>query len=179
MVRVSLVAASIVLAAACGSGSGEGGASDGQGKGGSASVVLDGARYEVRDVGLVLDVGEGEDSWYRLDGEPVAHPDEDCVPGLSGGLGLYGSLPASVRQPVDLVGKRLPVEFSGDGDDANFCFVGMAGLAGAEDASVTITSVTGQTVEFSMTGTFKIYDENGEGPVRTATATGTATVRTD
>jgi hypothetical protein len=28
-----------------------------------------------------------------------------------------------------------------------------------------------------MTGTFKIYDENGEGPVKTATASGTAVVR--
>lgn len=147
------------------------------GEGGQARVVLDGATYEVR--GVAMTIALGEDAWFHIDGDPVAHASEDCVPGLSGGLGLYGDLPSSVRDPAELVGKRLRVDFSGDGDDANFCFVGMRGLAGAEEAWVTIDAIEGDRVTFSMTGTFKIYDENGEGPVRTATASGTAVIRVE
>ena len=50
----------------------------------------------------------------------------------------------------------------------------MGGLAGAEDAWVTIDSVSGNRVRFSMSGTFRVYDENGDGPVKTASASGTA-----
>jgi len=145
--------------------------------GGQARVVVDAASYDVRSVEMTITLGE--DPWFRIDGDPVVHADEDCVPGLSGGLGLYGDLPASVHGPADLAGKRLRVDFSGDGDDANFCFVGMGGLAGAEEAWVSIDSVDGDRATFSMTGTFKIYDENGEGPVKTATATGTAVIHSD
>lgn len=143
--------------------------------GGDARVTLDGRSYEIRDVSLMLETGE--EGWYRIDGEPASHPDQDCVPGLGGGLGLYGDLPASVRRIEDLAGKRLRVDFSGDGDDANFCFVGMGGLAGAEEAWVTIGPVTGDRVSFSMEGTFRIYDENGDGPTKTARASGTAVLR--
>jgi hypothetical protein len=144
------------------------------GKAGSASVSLNGSTYLVHDVQLVMETGE--DAWFRIDGEPVANGDKDCMPGLGGGLALYGDLPSSVTKPIDLVGKRLRVDFSGDGDDANFCFVGMGGLAGAEDAWVTIDSVSGNRVTFSMTGSFKVYDENGDGPIATASAKGTAVV---
>ena len=143
--------------------------------GGTARVSLGAADYDVRDVSILIE--PGEDAWFRIDGEPVASPHEDCVPGLGGGLGLYGDLPASVQTAADLAGKRLKVDFSGDGDDANFCFVGMNGLAGAEEAWITIDSVSGDRVTFSMSGTFKIYDENGDGPVREARAFGTAIVR--
>ena len=71
------------------------------------------------------------------------------------------------------------MEFSGDGDDANFCFVGMGGLAGAEDAWVTIDAVDGDSVSFTVDGTFKIYDATGEGPSTRATAAGSAIVRRD
>jgi hypothetical protein len=160
-----LVTALLVLAGCAGQGGSGGGA-------GRAHLLLDGASYGVRDVALTLETGE--EPWFRLDGEPVEHAEEDCVPGLSGGLGLYGDLPSSVREAADLVGQRMKVDFSGDGDDANFCFVGMGGLAGAEDAWVTIESVDGEQIRFTMTGTFKIYDENGAGPVKTASASGTA-----
>ncbi|HKQ61265.1 MAG TPA: hypothetical protein VJS92_08225 [Candidatus Polarisedimenticolaceae bacterium] len=145
--------------------------------GGTASISVNDATYEVADVGMTIDAGE--EPWFRIDGQPVEHPEEDCVPGLSGGLGLYGELPPSVRQASDLAGKRLRVQFSGDGDDANFCFVGMGGLAGAEEAWITIDSVSGARVRFSMSGTFKVYDENGEGPIVTATASGTALLRAE
>jgi hypothetical protein len=145
--------------------------------GGTARVALDGATYDVRDVALSMETGEG--AWFRIDGEPAKGADEDCAPGLSQGLGLYGDLPASVKSTSDLVGKRMRVDFSGDGDDANFCFIGMGGLAGAEEAWLTIQSVSGRRVTFSMTGTFKIYDENGDGPVRSATASGTAILRSE
>ena len=69
---------------------------------------------------------------------------------------------------ADLAGQRLRVDFTGDGDDANLCFVGMNGLAGAEEAWVTIDSVKGDRVSFTMSGTFTIYDENGDGVMTTA-----------
>jgi hypothetical protein len=144
-------------------------------RGGSASVSLDGTTYEVRDVSLIIE--PGEDAWFSIDGEPSTNPHDDCVPGLGGGLSLYGDLPASVRGVADLAGKRLNVDFTGDGDEANFCFVGMGGLAGAEEAWITIDSVSGDRVTFSMTGTFVIYNQNGDGPVKTATASGTAVLR--
>lgn len=165
-----LIVALASLAAAC---SGPG--SSGSGSGGFARVSLDGASYEVRDVSITIE--PGEDAWFRIEGEPAAHPDEDCVPGLGGGLGLYGDLPSSVRGKADLAGKRLKIDFTGDGDDASFCFVGMGGLAGAEEAWVTIDSVDGDRVSFSMTGTFKIYDGSGEGPVKTASSSGVAILR--
>lgn len=160
------------LATACS----EPGAS-GPGGSGTARVALDGTTYEVRNV--TMTIAPGEDPWFQLGGDPAEHPDEDCVPGLGGGLGLYGELPGSVRRKDDLAGSRLRIEFTGDGDDANFCFVGMGGLAGAEDAWLTIDSVDGDRATFSMSGTFRIYDENGEGPVKTARASGTALVRTE
>lgn len=144
---------------------------------GTASVSLNGATYKVGEVALVLETGS--DGWFRIEGEALPKTDDDCVPGLTAGLALYGDLPASVHKPLDLVGKRLRVDFSGDGDDANFCFAGMGGLAGAEEAWVSFDSVTGNRVTFSMDGSFRIYDENGEGPVATATAAGVAVAQTE
>lgn len=173
--KASLKALLLIALAVPGAGcSGPSGVVDKDG-GGQGRVVLDGTTYEVKDVEMTIALGE--DPYFQLGGDPVAHEREDCVPGLSGGLGLYGDLPSSVREPVDLVGQRLRVDFTGDGDEANFCFVGMGGLAGAEEAWVTIDAIEGDRASFSMTGTFKIYDENGEGPVKTATASGTAVVR--
>jgi hypothetical protein len=169
---VVMTVAAAALAAGC-----SGTASSASRSGGSARVSLDGASYEVRNVTMAIEAGEG--AWFRIEGEPAANPHEDCVPGLGGVLGLYGDLPASVRNAADLAGKRLKIDFTGDGDDANFCFAGMGGLAGAEDAWVTIDAVKGDRVDFSMTGTFRIYDQNGEGPVRTAQASGTAVLRAE
>jgi hypothetical protein len=152
------------------------GASGSPAKHGSATVSLNGATYKVGDVVIVMQ--PGEDGWFRIEGDALPKSDEDCVPGLAAGISLYGELPTSVHKPLDLVGKRLQVDFSGDGDDANFCFAGMGGLAGAESAWVTFDSVSGDRVTFSMEGSFKIYDENGEGPVATASGRGTAQAKT-
>jgi hypothetical protein len=160
------------LATAC-----SGSVSSGSGSGGFARVSFDGASYEVRDVSMTIE--PGEEAWFRIEGKPATHPNEDCIPGLGGGLGLYGDLPSSLRGTSDLAGKRLKIDFTGDGDDANFCFVGMGGLAGAEEAWVTIDTVDGDRVSFSMTGTFRIYDENGEGPLKAATSSGVAILRGD
>ena len=166
------LAATALLTAAC-----SGSATPTGGSGGTASVELDGTTYAVKDVVLALETGES--AWFSIDGEPVAHANEDCVPGLSGGLDLYGDLPSSVKKPIDLVGERLKVDFTGDGDEANFCFVGMGGLAGAEDAWVRIDSVSGDRVSFTLSGTFSIYDPQGGEIVKTATAKGTAVVRAE
>lgn len=149
-----------------------GGPSAGTGRPGSAQVSVGGATYDLGEVEITLELGA--EGWFRIDGEPLPRSHEDCVPGLSAGLSLYGDLPASVEKPLDLIGKRLRVDFTGDGDEANFCFAGMGGLAGAEDAWVTFVSVTGDRVTFSMEGTFKIYDEHGGGAVKTASAEGVA-----
>ena len=144
------------------------------GAGGTASVALDGTTYEVRDVWMTIE--PGEDAWFSVEG--VSGGDhEDCVVGLEAGISLYGDLPASVQTGADLAGKRLRVDFTGDGDEANLCFVGMGGLAGAEDAWITIDAVSGDRVTFSMSGTFQVFDENGDGPVKSATASGTAVLR--
>lgn len=152
-------------------------ASSGPRSGGTARLSLDGTTYELTSVTMVI--SPGDEAWFRIEGLPVDNAHQDCVPGLAGGIGLYGNLPAAVRDPNDLAGKRLRIQFSGDGDDANFCFAGMGGLAGAEEAWVTIDSVNEDRVAFSMTGTFKIYDEQGEGPVKTASASGIAVLRKD
>ncbi len=145
--------------------------------GGSARLSIEGEAYEVKDVTMMIE--HGEDAWFRIEGESPAGPDEECVPGLASGLGLYGDLPASVTDASDLAGKRLKVDFTGDGDDASFCFVGMGGLAGAEEAWVTVDSVDGDRIGFTLNGTFRIYDEKGDGPIRTASATGTALLKHD
>lgn len=170
MHRFAWLSTALLLTAAC-SGSGASPA----GAGGSASLSLDGTTYEVRDVAMILE--PGEDPWFRIEGESTGPRDEECLEGLGSGMGLYGDLPSSVRKPIDLVGERLRVDFTGDGDDASFCFVGMGGLAGAEDAWITIESVSGDRVAFSMSGTFTIYDQKGGEVVKTATAKGTAVVR--
>lgn len=169
---VTLALAALALACA-----GPGGSGSSSSSTGTARVSLDGATYDVGEVAMIL--SPGEDAWFRIEGDPVAHADEDCVPGLGGGLGLYGDLPSSVRSAADLAGARLRVDFTGDGDEANLCFVGMNGLAGAEDAWVTIDAVDGDRVSFSMSGTFRVYDENGDGPLTTASASGTAVLRAD
>ena len=145
--------------------------------GGSARLTIEGEAYDVAGVSMTIE--PGEDAWFRIEGDSTAGPEEECVPGLASGLGLYGDLPSSVTGPSDLVGKRLKVDFTGDGDDASFCFVGVGGLAGAEDAWVAIESVRGDRIAFKMTGTFKIYDEKGDGPIRTVSATGTAVLKQD
>jgi hypothetical protein len=170
MHRFVWLSTALLLTAAC-SGSG---ASTG-GPGGTASVSVDGTTYEVDDLSIVIE--PGEEPWFRIEGDEKGRHEVDCVEGLWAGFGLYGDLPASVKRPIDLVGERLRVDFTGDGDDANFCFVGMGGLAGAEDAWITIESVSGDRVAFSMSGTFTIYDQKGGEVVKTATAKGTAVVR--
>lgn len=140
----------------------------------TGTVTIDGSEFEVRNVSM--EVSFEADGYYSISGDPASRSEEDCVPGLSAGMALYGSLPASVHGPEDLIGQRLPVEFSGDGDDANLCFVGLEGLLGAEEAFVTIDSVAGGRAEFRMSGSFQMYDEEGGVSRRQASARGTAQI---
>ena len=125
------------------------------------------------------DTGDG--GYFRIEGDDAAHPDEDCLPGLGGGLALYGDLPSDVTSVADLAGRELPFEFSGDGDDFNLCFVGSNGLLGVENGTVRFTAVDGKTVSFSFTGDFIRYDgEGGESPgTISASGAGTALVGED
>lgn len=143
---------------------------------GAATATVDGTRFNVGDVRF--DYATGDDGYFRIEGHDAAHPNDDCLPGLGGGLALYGDLPSDVTTVADLAGRELPFEFSGDGDDFNLCFVGSNGLLGVEDGTVRFASVDGATLSFSFTGRFVRYDgEGGESPAAvSASGSGTATV---
>lgn len=138
-----------------------------------ASVTIEEDEYRVDDV--VLALAYGEDGFFNLSGSPVEDPDEDCVPGLSGGMNLYGDIPP-VTDVEELVGQQLLIEFTGDGDDANLCFVGTDGLLGADAAALTIHSVEGDRAEFTMNGRFLRYDEEGNSTPVDASAKGAARI---
>src|SRR5688572_25197519 len=141
--------------------------------GGRATAVIDGTTYAVSDAKLTFQAGE--DGYFRIEGRDEKHPEDDCLPGLGGGLALYGELPAGVKTVADLNGRELPFEFTGDGDDFNLCFVGSNGLLGVDTGTVTFSGVNGSSVTFSFAGTFDRFDgEGGEtGNVR-ASGSGTA-----
>ena len=146
------------------------------GRQGAAKVVISDKTFEVSNVEFVFDTGEG--GYFRIEGDDAANPDKDCVTGLTGGLALYGDMPATVTSLADLNGKELPFEFSGDGDDFNMCFVGSNGLLGV-DAGTVRFATDGDKVTFSFSGTFTLYDgEGGESPdAVTASGNGTAYAR--
>jgi hypothetical protein len=167
--RALFVVAVVMAAAACSNGS----ASRSSG-GGSAEASIADRTYKVSEVELSFEAGES--GYFRIDGNDAANRDQDCVPGLSGGIALYGDVPSSVASLADLNGKELPFEFSGDGDDANLCFVGTNGLLGVETGTVRFTAVQGEQVTFTFSGSFKVYDgEGGESPTPVnASGSGTA-----
>ena len=145
--------------------------------GGSAKVTIADKPFDVSKVEFIFETGDG--GYFRIEGDDAANPDKDCLPGLSGGLALYGDMPATVTSLADLNGKELPFEFSGDGDDANLCFVGSNGLLGVNTGTVRFASVEGAKVTFSFSGTFTVYDgEGGESPTPvSASGSGTASVQ--
>ena len=142
----------------------------------TGEVTIDGERYAVLDVGLEFEAGD--DGYYAIHAAPPSES-EDCVPGLLGGMSLYGAIPPSVKRAQDLAGRRLPVEFSGDGDDANLCFVGTDGLLGAREAWVTIEAIDGDRARFSMSGEFEVYDDGELVMTQLASARGTAHILTE
>lgn len=126
--------------------------------GGSATVLISGTTFAVDDVELTFQ--PNADGFFRIEGNDAADKG-DCLPGLPGGLALYGDLPDTTSSLQDLNGKELPFEFSGDGDDANLCFAGSNGLLGVETGTVKFTSVDAGKVTFSFSGRFKLYDGQG------------------
>lgn len=127
--------------------------------GGRATAAIDGTTYAVSDVKLSFQ--PGEDGYFRIEGRDAKHPDEDCLPGLGGGIGLYGGLPSGVTELADLSGRELPFEFTGDGDDFNLCFVGSQGLLGVESGTVKFSAVDKESVQFTFRGQFVRYDGDG------------------
>jgi hypothetical protein len=157
----------VALAAACA------GSADSGGGGGTAKAVIAGRIFEVSNVELTLE--PGDDGFFSIEGDDAANPETDCVPGLTGRLGLYGELPSSITTVADLAGQELPFEFSGDGDEANLCFVGSNGLLGVEAGTVRFTSVEGNRVTFTFSGRFTKYDgEGGESAAIPASGGGVA-----
>lgn len=152
-----------------------GGAAAEETAGGRATAAIDGTTFAVSDVKLTFQAGE--DGYFRIEGRDAKNPDEDCLPGLGGGLALYGELPSSVSSLDDLEGRELPFEFTGDGDDFNLCFVGSEGLLGVDTGTVKFTGVSGSSVTFSFSGTFDRFDgEGGEAGNVRASGSGTATL---
>jgi hypothetical protein len=154
------------------------GSADHPDEGGTAKVSLPGKTFEVSKVTFWYETGE--DGYFRVDGDDAAHPHEDCVLGLGGGLALYGGMPEDVKSVADLAGRELPFEFTGDGDDFNLCFVGSGGLLGVEQGTVKFGAVDGTKVTFSFSGSFVPYDgEGNESPAVNASGSGIAHVRKD
>ena len=163
-----LLAAVALTGAACG-----GGAAAEETPGGRATAAISGTTFAVSDVKLTFQAGE--DGYFRIEGRDAKHPHDDCLPGLGGGLALYGELPSSVSTLSDLSGRELEFEFTGDGDDFNLCFVGSDGLLGVETGTVKFTGVDGSSVTFSFAGDFTRYDgEGGESGNVRASGSGTA-----
>jgi hypothetical protein len=143
--------------------------------GGTATVVIDTKMFEVSDVRFSF--ATGEDGYFRIEGADAAHPNQDCLPGLSGGLALYGDLPRDVTTLRDFSGKELPFEFSSDGDDANLCFVGSNGLLGVEQGTVRFEASEGEKMTFSFAGSFTTYDGEGGTSSSTVNASGSGVAR--
>ena len=138
--------------------------------GGQARATIAAKTFEVSNV--TLSFAFGEDGYFRIEGDDAAHPNADCVPGLTGGLALYGEMPRDVTTLSALAGKELPFEFTGDGDDANLCFVGSSGLLGVEDGTVRFGAIEGTKVTFSFSGVFVLYDGKGETEIPVVEASG-------
>jgi len=170
-VLILTVLATLPVVAACG------GAAAEEKRGSRGTVSIEGATFAVSDVKFAYH--PGEDGYFRIEGDDARHVDEDCVPGVSSGLALYGNLPSGVNSPVELSEKEVPFEFSGDGDDRNLCFVGSKGLLGVEKGTVTFGRVFGGAIAFTFSGDFKRFDgEGGEsGSTVHASGSGTATIR--
>lgn len=170
--------ASVLVSALAVGSTGCAGGSASPAEGGTASASIDGRTFQVGKVHLTVST---DPAYFRIEGDDAAHPGQDCLPGLGGGLALYGDLPAGATSASDLAGRELPFEFSGDGDDFNLCFVGSDGLLGVQRGTVRFETVQRGTVAFSFSGDFVRYDgEGGESPgaVR-ATGSGTARVSED
>src|SRR5688572_24288850 len=158
-------------AVACGGGSSASGS-------GQAAVTIGDKTFAVNNVLFEYEIGE--DGYFRIEGDDAAHPDEDCLPGLGGGLALYGEMPSDVTALAHLSGKELPFEFSGDGDDFNLCFVGSNGLLGVEQGTVRFTA-NGDQLAFTFSGRFRTFDgQGGESSSATsASGSGTASIGTE
>jgi hypothetical protein len=161
-----LVFTVLVTAAACG------GTTETPARG-TATVLIAGKSFDVSNVELTVE--SGENGYFRIEGDDAANRDKDCVPGLPGRLALYGDLSEEIESPSDLVDKELPFEFSGDGDDANLCFVGSNGLLGVKEGTVRFTSVDGDKVSFTFSGRFIVYDGQGGESSTPVEASGTGT----
>ena len=159
----------LLASAACG------GSTESDGGGGTATVTIAGKAFNVSNVEMSFE--PGEDGYFKIGGDDAANPDKDCVPGLAGGLSLYGGVPSTITSLEDFAGKELPFEFTGDGDDANLCFIGSNGLLGVEAGTVQFTAVAGDKVTFTFSGSFKVYDGQGGESAAAIDASGSGTAR--
>jgi len=170
----SLLAVALTSVTGCG-GASANGARSGSGQ---ATVAIGGKTFAVSNVLFTYHMGEG--GYFRIEGDDAAHSNEDCLPGLGGGISLYGDMPSDVTSVAQLSGKELPFEFSGDGDDFNLCFVGSNGLLGVEQGTVRFT-INGDRLTFSFSGSFRTFDgQGGESSTATsASGSGTASISTE
>ena len=80
---------------------------------------------------------------------------------------------------AELNGRDLPIEFSGDGDDRNLCFVGSNGLLGVERGTVRFTVVDSKRLSFAFSGSFAVYDGSGGRSPTEVSASGSGTAHVD
>jgi hypothetical protein len=169
----SLLGATLATAAiACG-----GATSTVEDPGGEATIAIADKQYKVNKVHLWFE--GGEDGYFRVEGDDAARPNEDCLPGLSSGMALYGGVPENVTSVADLNGRELPFEFTGDGDDHNLCFVGTDGLLGVERGTVRFTVVDDKRVQFTFSGSFVVYDGSGGQKPAAVNASGNGVAHVD
>lgn len=145
--------------------------------GGEGTVTIGDKTFKINKVMLSYD--PGENGFFRLEGDDAARPEEDCLPGLSSGVAIYGDLPEDVNAIADLNSRELPFEFSGDGDDRNLCFVGTNGLLGVERGTVRFTVIDAKKVSFTFSGSFAVYDGNGGRSPTEVSASGSGVAHVD
>lgn len=142
--------------------------------GGRGSVTIGGTTFAVSAVKFVYQPGRN----FRIDADP-RRAGEDCPAGVSGGVSLYGDLPEGVNSPVELSGKEVPFQFSGDGEQRTQCAAGADGLLGVKKGTVRFGRVFGGAIGFTFSGDFKRVEAEGGDPGSTVRAfgSGTATIQ--
>jgi hypothetical protein len=143
--------------------------------GSRGAVTIEGATFSLSDVTFVYEPSRT----FRVEGMDARDVGEDCLPGVKGGIALYGRLPEGVNSPVELSDKELPLEFTGNGRDRNLCFAGSNGRLGVEQGTVKFGRVFGGAIQFTFSGEFTRVDGKGSQSELTvhASGSGTAAIR--
>ena len=141
-------------------------------EGTSGTITHDGSVVDLQRV--VFQVEEDDGFYYQVEAELVgrAEPGDEEYDdyGYMEGLFLYGDV-GPLGSWSELVGSAYPIEFSGDGDDANLWLSDGEGFLAARpgQATLTVESIEGTDATLRISGDFDHYDlesfEPGSVPV--------------